>query len=372
MPRNESNGRLQATEFAVIFRKGACGGFGLMAPMLVIFLATITVSCDDGNGIEVTPPPSPLGSPTPSPLTTATPSPSARPPASSPTLTASPSPTPARTLTPTPVAGIRYTVQPGDTLYSVAERFGVSIDVIAQANGLSDPNYIFVGQVLVIPGVFTTPAPTPSTQAAVVVRRGDPTQMRVTFTFDAGSDAGYTSMILDILKGNSIRAAFGITGRWAERNPDLLRRIVAEGHDVINHSWDHPSFTGLSTGKPPLSKEERWEQLDRTESIVSDLVGTTTRPYFRPPYGDYDQSVNEDVGARGYRYNLMWTVDSRGWAGLSADDIVARCVNQAERGGIYVFHVGSASQDGPAVQRIIDGLRANGYEIAALSELVDD
>jgi peptidoglycan/xylan/chitin deacetylase (PgdA/CDA1 family) len=254
----------------------------------------------------------------------------------------------------------------------MAERFAVSVDLIVQANGLTDPNYIFVGQVLVIPGVFSTPAPTPSNQPAVVVRRGDPTQMRVTFTFDAGSDAGYTSMILDTLKVNGITAAFGITGRWAEENPELIRRIDAEGHRLINHSYDHQSFTGLSTGTAPLSREERWEQLDRTESIVKQLTGASTKPYFRPPYGDYDQSVNADVGARGYRYNLMWTVDSRGWAGLNADEIVARCINQAERGGIYVFHVGSASQDSPALERIIVGLRANGYQIAALPELVGD
>jgi peptidoglycan/xylan/chitin deacetylase (PgdA/CDA1 family) len=263
-------------------------------------------------------------------------------------------------------------VRPGDTLYSIAERFGVTVESIIEANGLTDPNYLFVGQVLVIPGVFSTPSPTPGTQAAIVVRRGDPSGMRVTLTFDAGSDAGYTAHILDVLKANGITAAFGVTGRWSEENPDLLRRIVAERHVVINHSYDHPSFTGLSTGRAPLATKARWEQLDRTESIVQQLTGASTKPYFRPPYGDYDQSVNVDVGARGYRYTLMWTVDSRGWAGLPADEIVARSVRLAEAGAIYVFHVGSASQDGPALQRVIDGLRAGGYEITGLSNLIGD
>jgi peptidoglycan/xylan/chitin deacetylase (PgdA/CDA1 family) len=128
----------------------------------------------------------------------------------------------------------------------------------------------------------------------------------------------------------------------------------------------------LSTSQAPLTKEERWEQLDRTESILKHLTGGSTKPYFRPPYGDYDQSVNTDLGARGYLYNLIWTVDSRGWAGLPAEEIVTRCVSQAQPGAIYVFHVGSASQDGPALQRVIDGLGENGYRIAGLTELIDN
>jgi peptidoglycan-N-acetylglucosamine deacetylase len=335
-------------------------------------LVILAISCGGGDMVEVTPSPLLPGSQPPTTFPTRTAPPATSSPAASPTPTGtlSPEPTPGRTPAPTPVAGLRYTVQPGDTLYSIAERYAVSVDLIVHANGLTDPDYIFVGQILVVPGVVSTPIVSPTAQAAVVVRRGDPTQMKVTLTFDAGSDAGYTSTILDTLKSNRIRAAFGITGRWAERNPELVRRIVGEGHEVINHSYDHPSFTGLSTGQEPLSNEERWEQLDRTDSIITRLTGGSTKPYFRPPYGDYDQSVNADIGAHGYLYNLMWTVDSRGWAGLPTEEIVTRCVSQAQPGAIYVFHVGSASQDGPALQQVVDGLRAGGHEIAALHELV--
>lgn len=139
------------------------------------------------------------------------------------------------------------------------------------------------------------------------------------------------------------------------------------GHELINHSYDHASFTGLSTGKPPLSQAERWDQLDRTEAAVQQIAGGTTKPYFRPPYGDYDGSVNIDVGARGYVYNVMWTVDSRGWTGIPAAEIAQRCIALSEPGAIYVFHVGSGSQDGPALQGIITGLVSAGYEIGSVS-----
>ena len=224
------------------------------------------------------------------------------------------------------------------------------------------------------PEPLTTPAPAmtlpPGASPALVIRKGDTSRKIVAFSFDAGADAGFASQILDTLAANGIHASFGMTGRWAERNPELLQRMVREGHHLINHTYDHASMTGASTKTAPLTREQRWEELDRTETIVAQLTGATTKPYFRPPYGDFDASVNEDVGARGYAYNVLWTVDSRGWMGWSAGAIIQRCLEQAEPGAIYVFHVGSASQDGPALQAIIDGLRGQGYFIGAVPDVL--
>jgi peptidoglycan/xylan/chitin deacetylase (PgdA/CDA1 family) len=91
---------------------------------------------------------------------------------------------------------------------------------------------------------------------------------------------------------------------------------------------------------------------------------------FRPPYGDYDESVNRDLALRGYLYNVMWTVDSRGWQGIAAEEIVQRCLSLAVPGAIYVFHVGSASQDAAALPAVIEGLRAAGYEMVPLSQIL--
>ena len=221
---------------------------------------------------------------------------------------------------------------------------------------------------------LTTPAPTmtlpPEGTPALVIRKGDVSRKIVAFSFDAGADAGFASQILDTLAANGIHASFGMTGRWAERNPELLQRMVRDGHHLINHTYDHASMTGAATKTTPLTREQRWEELDRTEAIVGQLTGATTKPYFRPPYGAFDASVNEDVGARGYAYNVLWTVDSRGWMGWSAGAIIQRCLERAEPGAIYVFHVGSASQDGPALQAIIDGLRAQGYFIGSVPDVL--
>ena len=265
--------------------------------------------------------------------------------------------------------GVRYVVQPGDTLSAIAHRFGTTVEAIASANALADPSEIIVGQVLFIPTTGPVPSPTPAITAQVV-RRGDTSLRTVALSFDAAADAGFASQILDTLKANGITASFSITGRWAERNPDLVRRIAREGHEFMNHSYDHPSFTGLSTGEPPLTRAQRFEQLDRTEAVIEGLTDQSTKPYFRPPYGDYDASVNADLFARGYTYNVLWTVDSLGWDGLPAAEIVRRCLDRVEPGAIFVFHVGSASEDAPAVQPIIDGLRETGYSMTTVGDLI--
>lgn len=192
----------------------------------------------------------------------------------------------------------------------------------------------------------------------------------VALTFDAGSDVGHTAAILDTLRANGITASFGLTGVWTQTNPSLVARMAAEGHQLVNHSWDHPSFTGFSTGEAPLSRAERIDQLARAEAAIMAASGVGTRPWFRPPYGDEDASVRADVGAAGYRYEAMWTVDSLGWKGLAPSAITQRCLDGAVPGAIYLFHVGAASADAAALQGIIDGLRARGLGFVSLAGLV--
>ncbi len=276
-------------------------------------------------------------------------------------------------VTPSPasVAAVTtYRVRAGDALSAISRRFGTTVPAIAAANHLSDPNRIQVGETLIIPGASLPLTSEPPSLEARVIRRGDPSSRAVALTFDAGSDTGFALQILDTLRANGVVASFGITGQWAERNPELLRRIVREGHQLINHTYDHASFTGRSARRPGLTEAQRWDELDRTEKIIATLTGASTKPFFRPPYGDYDDSVNSAVYARGYSYNVMWTVDSQGWTGLSADAIVRRCLAQAQPGAIYLFHLGATSQDAAALQRIIDGLHQQGFGFLTVDAFV--
>jgi peptidoglycan/xylan/chitin deacetylase (PgdA/CDA1 family) len=188
----------------------------------------------------------------------------------------------------------------------------------------------------------------------------------VFLTFDAGADRGYAAEILDILDAENVRASFGLTGAWAEANPDLVRRIADAGHTIMNHSYDHPSFTGASSTYVVLTATERQAQLARTELALADIAEARGVPYFRPPFGDYDQSVLADAGAAGYRFSILWTIDSGGWRGLSAEEIVDRALT-ASGGDIVIMHVGSAG-DYEALPEIIRGLRSRGLATASIGE----
>ena len=192
----------------------------------------------------------------------------------------------------------------------------------------------------------------------------------VALTFDAGADRGYAERILNTLRDTGVKASFGMTGRWAEQNPDLVRRMVAEGHLLINHTYSHGSFTGTSPGTRPLTAEERRREIERTEAVIAAIAGVGLKPYFRPPYGDYDTATMVQLGQLGYGYNVMWTVDSLGWNGLTAQQIVARCVGRTVPGAILLFHVGADSQDAAALPELIRQLRAAGYSFGTVTDIL--
>src|SRR3972149_1056132 len=153
----------------------------------------------------------------------------------------------------------------------------------------------------------------PPAHAAKVVYFGPRDVKAVALTFDTGVGSAHMPEVLDILKERGKLATFGVTGEWAVTNPDLLKRMIAEGHAIVNHSWSHTSFTGEDTETPPLTEEQIRDELRRTEDKILEVAGVSTKPYFRPPYGDYDSRVNKIASEEGNEYNVLWYVDGMGW-----------------------------------------------------------
>ncbi|MBI4506394.1 MAG: polysaccharide deacetylase family protein [Chloroflexi bacterium] len=195
------------------------------------------------------------------------------------------------------------------------------------------------------------------------VVRGNPVTGVVALTFDLGiPSAGALESVLDTLERAGVRSTFFITGYWAEAQPDLLRRIVAAGHELANHSYSHPNLTQVDPARA------RWE-IEHTERIAQALVGQTTQPYFRPPFGAYNRQVLELVEGLGYRI-VMWTLDSADWRPEStAATIAQRVGGRTDPGDIAVMH-GYVPKTAQALPAILERLAARGLRAGTLGDVM--
>jgi peptidoglycan/xylan/chitin deacetylase (PgdA/CDA1 family) len=211
---------------------------------------------------------------------------------------------------------------------------------------------------------------TSSAPPAHFILSGDPASNRIALTFDAGADRGYAAQILALLERNRIHASFGMTGRWAVANTDLVRRMARDGDAFINHTYDHRSFTGLSDHLGGLSVAQRTWEITHTEAVIHRLTGRTTKPYFRFPYGDYDSAAVSLVARLGYPDIVMWTVDSLGWERISTPAIVSRCTALVHSGAIVLMHVGVQSNDYHALAPLIAHWKAQHLRFVTIPQMV--
>lgn len=151
-------------------------------------------------------------------------------------------------------------------------------------------------------------------------------QRVMALTFDDGPDPATTPALLDTLARLGARATFFVVGSRAERYPDLIARIAAEGHEIGNHSWSHPSL-------PTLSSAEITTQIDRTRAAL----GPLGRTLLRPPYGDQDFRTNRIARRFGYRV-VLWSISGADWMGHDAAALADRIVGQAAPGAIVLLH----------------------------------
>jgi cellulose synthase/poly-beta-1,6-N-acetylglucosamine synthase-like glycosyltransferase/peptidoglycan/xylan/chitin deacetylase (PgdA/CDA1 family)/spore germination protein YaaH len=208
----------------------------------------------------------------------------------------------------------------------------------------------------------------------VIEAFGDPRvagRKMIALTFDDGPDPRYTPKILDILKQKHAPAAFFVVGVNAEENPGLIQREYAEGHLIGNHTYSHPNIA-------VLSDEAAARQLSMTQRLIEHITGHATT-LFRPPYNaDSEPQTPAEIVPiwraqnRGY-VTVGERIDPRDWQkGVTADDIVNEVLNEKDNGHIVLLHDagGDRSATVEALPRIIDALRAQGYEFAPLTTLM--
>lgn len=191
----------------------------------------------------------------------------------------------------------------------------------------------------------------------------------VVLTIDAGLRPSNLLQELDILKAKDVRATvFLYTGELGKRTdgPDIVQRVLADGHELGNHTRTHRDMT-------KLSDDEVGGEVDSVEAFAMESAGATTKPYFRAPFLATNDAVNRVLNARCYR-SVWITFDTRDdRPDANADDIVRAVFEDKgqpraiERGSILLFH-GSQVANLEALPRVIDGLRARGFAILTLSD----
>lgn len=185
---------------------------------------------------------------------------------------------------------------------------------------------------------------------------------KVSLSFDAAWGNDDTAALLSILEKHNIKTTFFMTGGWVENYPDDVKAIAAAGHDLGNHSENHKQMSELST-------TECREEIRKVHNKVKELTGKDMM-LFRPPYGDYNDTLIETAGSLGYHV-IQWDVDSLDWKDYGADSIVSGVLNHEHlgNGSIILMHNG-AKYTKDALERVIDGLQEKGYEIVPVSELI--
>jgi peptidoglycan/xylan/chitin deacetylase (PgdA/CDA1 family) len=179
-------------------------------------------------------------------------------------------------------------------------------------------------------------------------------------TFDDGPDERITSQILDALAEHGARATFFVLGRQAKTHPELLQRIVAEGHALGNHSYSHPQRTTAS---------EAQSELDRTDALIADVAGQKPTVY-RPPYGIVDGNLTRAALALGYAA-VLWTISSADTRPIDADTIARNVIYTPNPGDIVLMHDGAGHQaTADAVPRILRELGEAGFEFVTMPELL--
>lgn len=192
---------------------------------------------------------------------------------------------------------------------------------------------------------------------------GNTNKKDIYLTFDNGYENGYTEKILDVLKKKKVPATFFITGQYVKEQPELVKRMVKDGHIIGNHSWHHPDLTTVSDVR--FRKE-----LELLEEEVKSLTGQKEMKYLRPPRGIFSERTLALSKEMGY-YNVFWSLafldwkvdQQRGWK-YSYDCVM----NYIHPGAIILLHSISSDNAG-ALDKIIDDLRKRGYTFKSLDDL---
>ncbi|MBO5371507.1 MAG: polysaccharide deacetylase family protein [Lachnospiraceae bacterium] len=188
-------------------------------------------------------------------------------------------------------------------------------------------------------------------------RQRDIQKKKIALTFDDGPNADYTGILLEELKKRDVQATFFLLGKQAESEPDIVRQIKKDGHNIGNHSYEHVNLQNLSD-------EAAIEQVNKTNEVIYEITGEY--PIFiRPPFGSWKSNLDYETDM----IEVLWDIDPLDWNTHNADAVANRVIDKVEDNDIILLHDASKSSVEAAV-KIVDELQKDGYEFVTVEELL--
>jgi len=185
----------------------------------------------------------------------------------------------------------------------------------------------------------------------------------VYLTFDAGYENGLTEAILDTLRKHDVPAAFFLVGTYIKSNPELIKKMVAEGHTVANHSMRHPDMTKLGA-------EAFAAELEKANGAYREIVGADIPRYYRPPQGTYSEDNLKAAQGLGYK-TVFWSLSYRDFdvnAQPTREAAFSKLIPRMHPGAVILLHSTSRTSAG-ILEELIVRYRGMGYEFKSLDEL---
>ncbi|NLK00256.1 MAG: polysaccharide deacetylase family protein [Clostridia bacterium] len=191
---------------------------------------------------------------------------------------------------------------------------------------------------------------------------GDTKHKAIALTINVNEGGDILPLMLDKLKENNVPATFFVTGYFAEKFPDLIMNMEAEGHEIGNHGYKHENFS-------PRGKRTNQKEILRTEEVLNKLIDRPARLY-APPLGECSPQLVTAADRMGYK-TVMWTIDTNDWKeGVTAHDILSKVAVKAQNGAIILMHPRAVTHE--ALPGIIKELKAEGYQFKTVSEIIFD
>ena len=193
---------------------------------------------------------------------------------------------------------------------------------------------------------------------------GDASQKVIYLTFDCGYENGYTASILDTLKKHNAPAAFFVVGNMIESAPDLIRRMVAEGHIVGNHTYHHPDMSSISD-QAAFQKE-----LESLEALFQETTGQTMSKYYRPPQGKYNVENLRQAKAPGYK-TILWSLAYVDWYvddQPTPEQAYSKLLPRIHDGAIVLLHSTSRT-NAEILDELLTKWEEMGFSFASLDQL---